>query len=166
MTVGDAGATLQSGTWLGTTHAKSHQNRLIRYKGPTFGGAAPLPQGRIWREIWNSANGYQFPHNEAQFVSNFIKIGQLFRKAPQGDNSALSWREGGWPRGLSPKIKIVDLVILFPHIWNRIPNFSIVLESFAFIHFGSASDKTPLLPRRGEWGEIWISDRSNPFPHE
>ena len=44
--------------------------------------------------------------------------------------------EGGGPRGLTPKIKIVDLDILFPYLRNRILNFSIVFELFAFVHFG------------------------------
>merc|ERR1712074_448683 len=61
----------------------------------------------------------------------------------------------GGPRGLTPKIKVVDLDILFPNILNRIPNFLTVLQLFVFVHFGSASDKTPPPPPpggRGGWG--------------
>ena len=32
-------------TWIGTTHAKFHQNRLIRYKGHPLGGQHPPPWG-------------------------------------------------------------------------------------------------------------------------
>ena len=32
-------------TWIGTTHAKFHQDRLIRYKGHPLGGQHPPPLG-------------------------------------------------------------------------------------------------------------------------
>ena len=44
--------------------------------------------------------------------------------------------EGGGPRWLVPKLKIVDLDILFPYLRSKILNFSIVFELFAFVHFG------------------------------
>ena len=37
-------------TWIGITHAKFHQNRLITYKGPPWGGATP-PQGVLWGNL-------------------------------------------------------------------------------------------------------------------
>ena len=152
-------------TWLGRTHAKFNRNRLIRYKCSPLGGSGG---GRVRGEILISDNSYQFPHNKAPFVSNFIKIGQLFRTPPPPGGQLYAILGGGrGPGGLTPKIWIIDLDIIFPHIWNRIQNFSIFLELFAFVHFGSASDKIPTpSPGGGNGGEIWISDNSNPFPHE
>ena len=66
--------------------------------------------------------------------------------------------EGGGPRGLTPKIKIVDLDILFPYLRNRILNFSIVFELFAFVHFGVRVGQNfppPWGGGGGGLGQIW-----------
>merc|ERR1712074_439541 len=95
------------------------------------------------------------------FQISLKSVNFFLKTPPPGDNSALSWGGGGGgPRGLTPKIKIVDLDILFPYLQNRILNLSIVFELFAFVHFGVRDGQS--FPPPGGGGEGAV--RSNVGP--
>ena len=75
-------------------------------------------------------------HIKHHFFLISLKLVNYFGKLATGTIAHYPGGAGG-PGGLTPKIKIIDLYIVFPHIWNRIPNLSIVFELFAFSTTGT-----------------------------